>query len=76
MIIEKQPISPFYYVNSNPKNINILVSCIMAIDKISNDQRIFVQAIINEITKLFVILNSLYYKRENKIFIEEILDKK
>jgi hypothetical protein len=48
----------------------------MAIDKISNDQRIFVQAIINEITKLFVILNSVYYKRENKIFIEDILDKK
>lgn len=72
MVIENQPILPFYYVNSNAKNLNILVSCIMAIENISNDQRIFVQAIINEITKLFVILNSLYYKRENKILVEDI----
>lgn len=76
MVIEKQPILPFLYVNSNARNLNILVSCIMPIDKISNDQRIFVQAIINEITKLFVILNALYYKKENKIFIEDIPDKK
>lgn len=76
MIIEKQPILPFIYVNSNARNLNILVSCIMPIDKISNDQRIFVQAIINEITKLFVILNSLYYKKENKSFIEDIPYKK
>jgi len=76
MVIEKQPILPLSYVNSNARNLNILVSCIMPIDKISNDQRIFVQAIINEITKLFVILNSLYYKKENKIFIEDIPDKK
>jgi hypothetical protein len=76
MVIENQPISPFYYVNSNTKNLKILVSCIMAIDKISNDQLIFVQAIINEITKLFVILNSLYYKRENKILVDDIPDNK
>jgi hypothetical protein len=76
MVIENQPILPFYYVNSNAKNLNILVSCIMSIDKISNDQQIFVQAIINEITKLFVILNSLYYKRENKTHIEDIPNKR
>ncbi|MCX6332873.1 MAG: hypothetical protein NT092_01035 [Bacteroidia bacterium] len=76
MVIEKQPILPFIYVNSNPKNLNILISCIMPIDKISNDQHIFVQAIINEIAKLFVILNALYYKKRNKIFIEDFPDKK
>jgi hypothetical protein len=68
LIIEKQPILPFSYVISNPKNLNILVSCIIPVDEISNDQHIFVQAIINEITKLFVILNSVYYKTENKVF--------
>ena len=46
----------------------------MPVDEISNDQHIFIQAIINEITKLFVILNSLYYKKESKIFIEDIPD--
>ena len=58
--MENQPILPFTYVVSNPKNLNILVSCIMPVDKISNEQQLFIQAIINEITKLFVILNSLY----------------
>jgi hypothetical protein len=63
MIVEDQSISPFTSVISNPQNLNILVFCIMPVDKISNDQRVFIQAIINEITKLFVILNSSYYKK-------------
>jgi hypothetical protein len=71
MIVEKQPVLPYSYVISDPKNLNILVFCVMAIDKISNDQQIFIQAIINEITKLFVILNSLYYKQESKLMSEE-----
>jgi hypothetical protein len=71
MVIEKQSILPFIYVDSNPKNLNILVFCIIPVDKLTNDQQIFIQAIINEITKLFVILSSGYYKEENKIFIED-----
>jgi hypothetical protein len=43
----------------------------MPVDEISNDQQIFIKAIINEITKLFVILNSLYYKQESKLIFEE-----
>jgi len=76
MVMENQPILPFTYVVSNPKNLNILVFCTMPIDKISTDQQLFIQAIINEITKLFVILNSLYYKKESRICIEDNLDKK
>jgi hypothetical protein len=75
MIIEKQPVLPFSYVVSNPGNLNIIVSCIMPVDKITNDQHVFIQAIINEITKLFVILNSVYYKKESKIFIEDNPDR-
>ena len=75
MIMEKQHILPFSYIVSNPKNLNILVSCIMPIDKISNDQHVFIQAIINEITKLFVILNSVYYKKESKLLFEENPDR-
>jgi hypothetical protein len=75
MVIEKQPILPFTYVISNPKNLNILVFCIMPIDKISNDQQLFIQAIINEITKLFVILNSIYYKNESRLLFEESADR-
>jgi hypothetical protein len=74
MIVEKEIILPFSYVISNPQNLNILVSCIMPVDEISNDQQIFIQAIINEITKLFVILNSYYYKQDSKLIFEEKLD--
>jgi hypothetical protein len=76
MIMEKQPILPFSYVISNPGNLNILVSCIMPVDKISTDQRLFIQAIINEITKLFAILNSVYYKQEGQLIYEERSDRK
>lgn len=67
MILEKQLIPEYITVNANPLNLNIFASCIMPIAAISKEQRIFVQAIINEITKLFVILNSSYYKKEMKI---------
>jgi predicted nucleic acid binding AN1-type Zn finger protein len=70
MIVEKQPISSFTTVISNPQNLNILVCCAMPVDKINNDQRVFIQAIMNEITMLFIILNSSYNKNENRIFVE------
>jgi hypothetical protein len=71
MIIEKETVLPYSYVISNPKNLNILVACIMPVDKITNDQRVFIQAIINEVTKLFVILNSLYFKKESNLVFED-----
>jgi hypothetical protein len=71
MIIEKQAILPYSYITSNPGNLNILVSCIIPVDEVSNDQHVFIQAIINEIAKLFVILNSVYYKNESKLLFEE-----
>jgi len=66
MIIENQPVSTWTSVISNPKNLNVLVFCVMPVDKISNDQRFFIQAIMNEFTKIFVISNSTYYKKESK----------
>ena len=68
MIIEKQTILPYTSVISNPRNLNILVLCLIPVEKIYEEQRILIQAIINEITKLFVIVNSSYYKKENEIF--------
>jgi hypothetical protein len=47
----------------------------LPIDKISNDERVFIQAITNEITMLFVILNSTYYKKADKVFGENRSDK-
>jgi hypothetical protein len=76
MILEKQLISSFTTVISNSHNLNILVCCTMPIDKINDDQRVFIQAIINEIIMLFIILNSSYYKNGNNIFEENISDEK
>jgi len=73
MIIERQPVLPFTSVLSNPQNLNILVACIIPIDKIHDEQRIIIQAIINEITKMFVILNSSYYKKGREMFFENKL---
>ena len=75
MIIEKQPILGVTTVISNPQNLNILVYCALPIDNISNDQHVFIQAILNEITKLYVIFNSLYDKNANKIFTGNIFNK-
>jgi len=75
MIIEKQSCSPFTTVISNPENLNVLMCCILPVDKISNDERIFIQAITNEITMMFVILNSSYYKKSNNIFAENKPDR-
>jgi hypothetical protein len=69
-ILEKQQIPSHTAVISEPKNLDILVFCILSTDKISNNEHIFVQAIINEITKLFVIINSTYNNEVNLIFVD------
>jgi hypothetical protein len=66
-IIEKQTISSYTTIISNSNKLNILVCCTMPIDKINNDQSVFIQAIINEITMLFIILNSTYYNNRNNM---------
>ena len=67
MIVEKRIIPSFTTIISNSQNLNILVSCTMPIDEINTDQRVFIQAIINEIIMLFIILNSSYYKNGNNV---------
>ena len=62
LIVEKQCCSPFTTIISNPQNLNILVCCVIPVSKINNDEQAFIQAITNEITMLFVILKSAYYK--------------
>ena len=75
MIVEEHSETPLTTVMSNPHNLNILVCCTMPDVKINNDQRVFIQAIINEITMLFIILNSSYYKNENPKYGEKSIAK-
>ena len=65
LIMEDQPIASHTSIIYHPKNLNILVVCILPVDKISPDERIFIQSIIDELTKLFVITHSIYYKNVN-----------
>jgi len=74
-ILEEKQLVSHISVISDPKDLDILVFCILSVDKISNNQRLFVQAIINEITKLYIITNSTFNKKVNKIFIDTELNK-
>ena len=70
-IIEDKQLLPYTTVIYNPKNLNIQVICVLPVDKISNDERIVVQSLVDELTKLYVIINSIYFKVDKKIFSEE-----
>jgi uncharacterized membrane protein (DUF485 family) len=63
-IVEQHTCSPFTTVISDHPNLNIIICCIIPMDKISNEEKIFINAIVNEITMLFVIMNSAFYKSQ------------
>ena len=65
LIIENQQIPSCSAVVCIPNHLNIIVSCVLPIDEISKDQQVFIQAIINEIAKLYVIFKSSNYFKEN-----------
>jgi len=69
MLIENKQVLSNCKIISNIKSPDILVFCILSVDKIGNNELIFIQAIINEITKLIVIINSTYNKQLNKMFM-------
>jgi hypothetical protein len=75
MIIEGRCCPPFTTLISNPQNLNVFVCCILPVDKVSNDERVFIQAIVNEVTMLFVILNSAYYKKTSNDLTSWIAEK-
>jgi len=67
MIIENQQTVSYTSIIYHPKNLNIVVFCILPVEKITNDERIFIQAIVDEVTKLYVIINSIYFKTDKNI---------
>lgn len=70
-IIEDKILLPYTSVIYNPKNLNVQVICVLPVDKITNDERIVVQSLVDELTKLYVIINSIYFKVDKKIYSEE-----
>jgi len=63
-IIETRKLESHTTVVYSPDNLDILVFCVLPVHRITHDERVFIQAIIDELTKLFVIINSMYYKKE------------
>ncbi len=60
MIMEKNAFPPYTTVVNHAKNLNVTVFSVLPVMKISPDQQVFMQAIVNEITKLFIIVNSTF----------------
>lgn len=62
-IIEDQSNLSLTVITSHPQNINIISCCIFPLNKISNEQRNLVKAIVSQIIMLFIIFESSYYKK-------------
>lgn len=71
-IIESQLCPSFTSVISNPQNLNILCCCILPVDKISNEERVFIQAITNEIAMMFVVFNYSFNDKLNKSISQNV----
>jgi hypothetical protein len=71
MIIEKQSCSPYTTVISCPGDLNILVCCTLPVETLTNEERVFIQAITNEITMIFIYLNSAYYREGEALPVKD-----
>lgn len=67
MILEAKPIPSSKILISHPQNLNTLVFCVLPVEEISRDQNIFIQAILNEITMLYIIFNFLRLKNQDQL---------
>jgi len=65
-IIGNQSCPPYTSVISRPLNLDIVVCCILPLDEINSDEKLFIQAITNEITKMFVIFSSSGHKNSRE----------
>jgi len=62
MILERQRVKLLTTIVADPRDLSILVSCTIPAEDITADERVFIQAITNEITMIFIYFNSIYYK--------------
>jgi hypothetical protein len=62
LILERQACHPYTTIVENPQDLNITVSCTLPVENITGEEQVFIQAITNEITMIFIYFNSTYYK--------------
>jgi hypothetical protein len=65
IIVEQQSCPSFTTIISNPPNVDILSCCILPVGQISSEERVFIQAITNEITIMFILFNYTYQQKLN-----------
>jgi hypothetical protein len=65
LIIEQKQMLSHISVVYNPKNLDMIVFCILPVEKISPDEEGFIKTILDELTKMFLIINSSHYKNKD-----------
>lgn len=68
IIVENQSCPPYSTIISNQQDFNIISCCILPVSEITYDERVFIQAITNEITMMFVLYYYFYQEKSNRIF--------
>lgn len=62
IIVENQISPEITSIVSNKSNLNIVISCNLPIVQLQSDQRKIIEAFVNQLSMLFIIFNSSYYK--------------
>ena len=65
-IVEEQSCPSFTTIISSSPNVDILSCCVLPVAQISTEERVFIQAIINELTIMFVLFNYTYQDKAAK----------
>ncbi len=61
-LIDNEKINNYSIVNSDQKNLNIRIFCILPIKKITPEQKNLIKVVVNQVDMLFIIFTSNYYK--------------
>jgi hypothetical protein len=70
-IIESHNCYPYATVISNPSHLNILTCCLLPEGELTSEEKVFLEAISNEITMIFVLLESAYNKNGGSQSVSE-----
>ncbi len=73
IIIENHTCFPYTTIISNPAHLNILACCLLPEGELTNEEKVFLQAIANEITMIFVLLESSNNKNGGELSAKDNL---
>ena len=65
LIMERKQMSAHTSVVYNPNNLDIVVFCVLPVGKITPDEEGFIKTILDELTKMYLIINSSHFKNND-----------